>query len=89
MERKDKIDLIKIYLAVGLACFGCLLLMLGMLFPPLGIIDTSIIITSGEVFTFSGTLIGIHSSYAAKHKELEHKINNKLFEGDKEKSDIK
>lgn len=78
MVNREKIDLIKIYLATGLAVFGCVMLFVGMMVAPVGIVDTSIIIAVGEIFTFSGTLIGIQGAYAVKHKELEDRINEKL-----------
>lgn len=40
--------------------------------PPMGIIDASVLAAIGEVFTFSGALIGIDYHYKARHFEQLH-----------------
>lgn len=37
--------------------------------PPLGIIDASVLAATGEVFTFSGSILGIDYHYQQKHFE--------------------
>ena len=44
--------------AVALCLFGCALLIAGFLVPPLGIIDSSVLIAFGEILTFAGSLFG-------------------------------
>lgn len=73
-----KVELIKIYLAVGMCIFGCAMLVAGFVVAPLGVIDQSVLIGFGEVLTFAGALIGINYLYSAKHKELEQNIIEKL-----------
>lgn len=73
-----KVELIKIYLAVGMCIFGCVMLVAGFVVAPLGVIDQSVLIGFGEVLTFAGALIGINYLYSAKHKELEQNIIEKL-----------
>lgn len=73
-----KVELIKIYLAVGMCIFGCVMLVAGFVVAPLGVIDQSVLIGFGEVLTFAGALIGINYLYSAKHKELEQNIIEKI-----------
>lgn len=80
MDFNRKLDLIKIYLAVGLTIFGCMLLIASFIIEPTGIIAESVLISVGEVFTFAGTLIGIQKAYSIKHRELENKLENKIEE---------
>lgn len=57
-------------LAGFLTVFGCGLLVAGMILPPLGIIDSSVLIAVGEVFTFSGSVLGINTTYKSKLEEI-------------------
>lgn len=54
---------------------GLILLFIGILLPPQGSIDTSVLVAFGETATFAGALAGINYSYSTKLKELENKIN--------------
>lgn len=67
LTRKEKMA-IQLWLGVGLAIAGVALLWVSFFVPPTGIIDPSVLTAIGEVFTFSGALIGIDYSY--KFKEL-------------------
>lgn len=73
-----KVELIKIYLAVGMCVFGCGLIVAGFTVAPLGIIDNSVLVAFGEVVTFASALIGINYLYSAKHKELENRLLQKI-----------
>lgn len=73
-----KVELIKIYLAVGMCIFGCGLIVAGFAVAPLGIIDNSVLVAFGEVVTFASALIGINYLYSAKHKELENRLLQKI-----------
>lgn len=73
-----KVELIKIYLAVGMCIFGCGLIVAGFTVAPLGIIDNSVLVAFGEVVTFASALIGINYLYSAKHKELENRLLQKI-----------
>lgn len=57
---------IQLWLGVALALMGCVLLWVGLFLPPMGIIHASVLTALGEVFTFSGALIGIDYSYKYK-----------------------
>ncbi|MCM1503403.1 MAG: hypothetical protein NC115_12185 [Bacteroidales bacterium] len=62
-------------------CLGCLitlaglvLLFIGLWIPPVGVIDSSILVAFGEVSTFAGALIGVDYHYKYK---IESNGNNK------------
>ena len=63
---------IQLILGFVLAIFGMALLILSFFVPPMGIIDASVLAAIGEVFTFSGALIGIDYHYKARHFEQLH-----------------
>lgn len=68
---------IQLWLGIFLAVVGVALLWTGMFLPPIGEIHPSVLTALGEVFTFSGALIGIDYSY--KFKTIKY-----LTEKDKE-----
>jgi uncharacterized protein YacL len=45
---------------------GCGLLIAGFYVPPVGIIDSSVLIAFGEILTFVGAIFGIDYSYKVK-----------------------
>ena len=59
---------IQLYLAVGLIIVGCGLLISGLVIPPTGVIDNSVLIAFGEILTFVGSLFGIDYHYKFKLK---------------------
>lgn len=62
--------------AICLACFGCILLAASFIVPPLGMIEASVLAASGEIFTFSGSVLGIDANYklkSLKYREDEDK----------------
>lgn len=69
ISRKEKMT-IQLWLGVGLAVIGVGLLWTGLFLPPVGIIHASVLTALGEVFTFSGALIGIDYSYKYKTMKL-------------------
>ena len=71
MERKLNAQL---WLGVIIALAGVVLRFWGMLTPPGGHIDSSVLIGVGEVATFSGSLIGVDYHY--KFREYETKLKN-------------
>lgn len=58
-EIKIKKESARIWLGVGLAIFGCVLIMVGLIIPPAGIIDGSVLTAVGEIFGLSGGCIGV------------------------------
>lgn len=67
MEQKMTIQL---FLGCFLAIIGVVLLFISFFVPPMGVIDASVLAAIGEVFTFSGALIGIDYSY--KYKSIKY-----------------
>lgn len=53
-------------LAIFLTLFGCGLLTAGFVVAPLGEIHNSVMISTGEVFTFAGSVLGINATYKSK-----------------------
>ena len=82
ISRKEKMT-IQLWLGVGLAVIGVGLLWTGLFLPPVGIIHASVLTALGEVFTFSGALIGIDYSY--KYKTM--KLRNDEEEEEEEKDE--
>ena len=62
---KEKMT-IQLFLGCFLAIVGVVLLFISFFIPPTGVIDASVLAAIGEVFTFSGALIGIDYSYKYK-----------------------
>lgn len=52
--------------ALLLSLSGVILLFTGVIIPPAGIIDTSVLIAFGEISTFAGGLFGIDYHYRYK-----------------------
>ena len=73
--KKYRLELMLV-LGVVIAVFGCVLIMLSFYVHPIGIIDGSVMITVGEVFTFSGALIGITATYKTNLKQLKEDLKN-------------
>lgn len=62
-KRKLTIQLLS---AVLMIIIGCALLIAGFVVPPLGVIDSSVLIAFGEILTFVGALFGIDYHYKSK-----------------------
>jgi hypothetical protein len=63
MEKKLKIQLAA---SVFMIIVGCGLLIAGFCVPPVGVIDSSVLIAFGEILTFAGAIFGVDYSYKAK-----------------------
>lgn len=63
MKNEDTIRIkresVRIWLGVGLAIFGCVLILVGLIIPPAGVIDGSVLTAVGEIFGLSGGCIGV------------------------------
>ena len=64
---------IQLWLGVALASFGVILIIASFLCPPVGVIDASVLAAIGEVFTFSGSILGIDYHYKMKNNEINFK----------------
>lgn len=58
---------LQLALAIILALAGLVLMAVSFYVPPMGVIDASVLAATGEVFTFSGSLVGIDAHYTYKH----------------------
>ena len=54
---------IQLIAAIALCIFGLTLMIVSFVMPPQGVIDNSVLVATGEVFTFSGALMGIDYKY--------------------------
>ena len=61
---------VQLILGVILAIFGIILIILSFFVPPMGIIHSSVLAAVGEIFTFSGALLGIDYTYRLKLYKL-------------------
>ena len=57
---------LQLILATALCIFGCAMLVAGLILPPVGVIDSSLLVAYGETLTFAGSLIGIDYKYRYK-----------------------
>lgn len=73
---KEKLT-IQLWLGVFLAVIGVALLWTGLFLPPTGEIHASVLTAMGEVFTFSGALIGIDYTYKYKTIKYLKGLNDK------------
>ena len=70
MTKKQKMN-VQLWLGFVLAIFGMVLICVSFIVPPLGVIDASVLAAIGEIFTFSGALIGIDYHYKEKRYQRE------------------
>ena len=70
MTKKQKLN-IQLWLGFILAIFGMVLICVSFVVPPLGVIHASVLAAIGEIFTFSGALIGIDYHYKEKRFQYE------------------
>lgn len=69
---KIKRESVRIWLGVGLAVFGCLLIIAGVCIPPAGVIDGSVLTAVGEVFGLSGASMGIFAYNRRDNAKLDY-----------------
>lgn len=75
MLQKSKLNF-KLAVAAILTVVGCGLLIAGFIVPPLGIIDSSVLVAFGETSTFVGAVLGIDYNY--KYQIYKSRIVNGL-----------
>lgn len=78
---------IQLWLGTVLCLFGVSMLIASFAVPPLGIVDSSILAAVGEVFTFSGALIGIDYTYKYKRFKIEDERVKGGYERNKNNTD--
>lgn len=57
---------LRLIIAVILTLVGCGLLIAGFVVPPLGVVDSSVLVAFGETSTFVGAILGIDYNYKYK-----------------------
>lgn len=62
----------QLIIASAVTILGIGLLIAGFIVPPLGIIDSSVLVASGEAFTFVGALLGVDYTYRFKSQVLKY-----------------
>ena len=79
VTQRDKVQFI---IAGGLMIVGCVLLIIGMFVPPIGVISSSVLIAYGEISTLAASILGIDAIYTNKlqrivsgMKEISNDIN--------------
>lgn len=75
---------VQLWLGVGLAVMGVVLFIMGFYAVPVGDIANSVLVAGGEIFTFSGSLLGL--DYFYKSKAFTKKIDY-MIEQDNAKAD--
>ena len=65
MKNKSKM-FTQLIAAIILVVVGCALLVFGFIVPPLGVIDSSVLVAFGETCTFAGALFGVDYHYRYK-----------------------
>lgn len=75
MLQKSKLNF-RLAVAAVLTVVGCGLLIAGFIVPPLGIIDSSVLVAFGETSTFVGAVLGIDYNY--KYQIYKSRIVNGL-----------
>lgn len=65
MNQNKKLNL-QLIVAVILVVVGCGLLIAGFMVPPLGVIDSSVLVAFGETSTFVAAILGIDYKYKYK-----------------------
>lgn len=75
MLQKSKLNS-RLVVATILTVVGCGLLIAGFIVPPLGIIDSSVLVAFGETSTFVGAVLGIDYNY--KYQIYKSRIVNGL-----------
>ena len=62
----------QLIIASVVTLLGVGLFIAGFIVPPLGIIDSSVLVAGGEAFTFVGALVGVDYTYRFKSKVMKY-----------------
>ena len=73
----DKILTIQLCFGVLMFLVGMVLLFMGLIMPPMGVIDSSVLTAFGEIGTFASALCGMDYSYKSKKVNLEREYEQK------------
>lgn len=88
-ELRIKRESARIYLGIGLAIFGCILIMTGLIIPPAGIIHGSVLTAVGEVFGLAGGCIGVFAMSRRDNAKIDYLYDaeierNKQYNGEED-----
>lgn len=87
MINKDELiikkESVRIYIGIGLAIFGCVLIMAGLVIPPAGIIHGSVLTAVGEVFGLCGGCIGVFAMNRRDNAKIDY-----LYEAEMERRKV-
>ncbi len=72
MQKSTK-NTLQLLVAVILVAFGILLIIASFIVPPLGVLDSSVLVAYGETLTFAGSIIGIDYNYKLKNRQRKNK----------------
>jgi hypothetical protein len=67
----DEKMILQLKASIIMIIVGCILLIAGFCVPPLGEIDSSVLVAFGEIMTFVGAIFGIDYSYKKRKKGQE------------------
>ena len=73
----------RLLIAVLLTIVGSGLLIAGFTVPPLGVINSSVLVAFGETSTFVAALLGIDYNY--KYQMYKNKLLSRVYENENEK----
>lgn len=57
---------VQLWMSIVLVLFGIIMIVASFIVPPLGVIDSSVLVAYGETLTFVGALVGVDYSYKYK-----------------------
>jgi hypothetical protein len=57
---------VQLWMSIALVLFGIIMIVASFIVPPLGVIDSSVLVAYGETLTFVGALVGVDYSYKYK-----------------------
>lgn len=79
-------DKVQFGMAIGLMLFGCTLLLIGLLTPPEGVIDNSVLVAFGEIATLIAGILGIDAIYTNKLQKIVAELKNETKPNEEQKN---
>lgn len=79
-------DKVQFGMAIGLMLFGCALLLIGLLTPPEGVIDNSVLVAFGEIATLIAGILGIDAIYTNKLQKIVAELKNETKPNEEQKN---
>lgn len=79
-------DKVQFGMAIVLMLFGCALLLIGLLTPPEGVIDNSVLLAFGEIATLIAGILGIDAIYTNKLQKIVAELKNETKPNEEQKN---